>query len=284
MRNSGACWVKVVSTAKASITCEQADELLDSQFGAAGDVPETASAHLQDCARCRRLYGWMLAGADAAPLGIEAALSERICSKLKPVKPLPPTGALAGRFVAMFAVLVILMVGVLGAAGAENMTLPQLLVIAAVLGASAIFLSLSLSWQMVPGQHQRIPAPLLIGAFGLGFLVVVAAMFPWENMADLFDLGWGCTRAGLLMAIPAAGLLAFMATRGAPLSFGRLGASLGAASGLLALTVLQLHCGNQHAGHLLLWHGGVVLLCTAGGYVLGRAAEVVAARRPRSFE
>jgi hypothetical protein len=284
MRSSGACWVKVMSTAKVSISCEQADELMDSQFGAAGEVPEAAAAHLRECTRCRELYAWILSGADSGPSGVEVNVSERISANLKPVKPLPPTSVLAGRFVGVFALLVVLLIVLLGASGPENMSLPQLLVIAAVLGASAIFLSLSLSWQMVPGKHQRIPAPLLIGAFALGFVIVVATMFPWENVADLFGLGWGCTRAGLLMAIPAAAVLTFLATRGAPLSFGLLGACLGATSGLLALTVLQLHCDNQHAGHLLLWHGGVVLLCTTGGYALGRIAELVAARRPGSFD
>ena len=58
-----------------------------------------------------------------------------------------------------------------------------------------------------------------------------------------------------------------------------LGASLGAVSGLLGLTVLQFSCDNQHAGHLILWHGAVVVISVASGYLFGRLAQFIAIRR-----
>ena len=208
-------------------------------------------------------------------------LAERIHAQLKqdlnPVKPLPSSAVLAGRFFLILMVLGGLLTVWLGGGGIENMTSLQLLLVACILSAGALLLAVSLSWQMVPGKYQRIPPPVLIGAFAAGFLVVVAGMFPW-NAADVLRTGWGCTRIGLMMAVPVGVALLYLAMRGAPLSYPTLGASLGAAAGLLGLTVLQFSCHNQEASHILVQHGAVVLLCIGVGYLLGRLAEFFTAR------
>ena len=74
-------------------------------------------------------------------------------------------------------------------------------------------------------------------------------------------------------------VLALLVVRGAPLSCGVLGASLGAISGLLAVTVLQFSCSDQHAGHILLWHGAVLLISVCAGYLLGRLGGYITRRR-----
>jgi hypothetical protein len=48
-----------------------------------------------------------------------------------------------------------------------------------------------------------------------------------------------------------------------------LGATLGAIAGLLAVTVLQYTCELQDIGHLLVWHGGVLVLSTLAGALIG---------------
>ena len=63
--------------------------------------------------------------------------------------------------------------------------------------------------------------------------------------------------------------------RGAPLAVGTLGATIGAAAGLLGVTVLQFRCPLQEAPHLLVWHGGVLVLAT----VAGSAVALLAHRR-----
>jgi hypothetical protein len=44
---------------------------------------------------------------------------------------------------------------------------------------------------------------------------------------------------------------------------------LGAVAGLLAVTVLQYTCDLQQVGHLLVWHGGVLVLSTLAGSLVG---------------
>jgi hypothetical protein len=52
-----------------------------------------------------------------------------------------------------------------------------------------------------------------------------------------------------------------------------LGATLGATAGLLGVIVLQLQCPHQEALHLVAWHGGVLILATGAGIIIGRAVE-----------
>lgn len=262
------------------------DRHIDAQLGRSdAELPAAAAAHLAECERCAQLYQWLRDGAPGDEPSPE--LTERIrnplCAAMRPVKPLPSGRVLAARFLGVFSLLAILLVAATGAGGLANMSMLQFLVIGAVLGAAAVFLSVSLSWQMVPGRGHRIPAPLLIGVFAAGFLVVIASMFAWEDSSEMLSMGWGCTSMGLIVAAPVGALMLWLASRGAPLSLGMLGASLGATSGLLGLTVLQFHCPNQHAGHLLIWHGGVVAICVGAGYLLGRIAERVAARRAGGY-
>jgi hypothetical protein len=260
---------------------------MDLCFGrAAAPPPPEAVAHLDECERCSEIYRWMHEDrtGDSVPADLEERLRGRLCASLRPVRPLPPGWILAVCFAGVFGFLTALFLAYSGWAGVGNMSLTQALVVGAVLSFSAIFLSISLSWQMIPGTFQKVPAPALIGVFGAGFFAVVGTLFTWESPVELLGAGWGCTLHGLYVAIPVAGLLLLLASRGAPLSYSMLGSSLGATSGVLAVTVLQFSCPNQHAGHLLLWHGGVVLICVMAGYIFGRIAESVSARRTGQYD
>jgi len=254
---------------------------MDGLYGRpAAELPPAVAGHFDVCARCRRIYRWVLDGEPAGEIAPATAeqVATRLCSSLKPVKPLPPTRVLATRFVCIFLALAALLLLYVGVRGMRDMSPPQLLIVGGILGFAAVFLSVSLSWQIVPGQGQRIPVPMLIAAFLGGFALVVAALFPWEGGAQLLSAGWSCTTHGLAMALPMGIILLYLASRGAPLSYETLGASLGAVSGLLGLTVLQFSCDNQHAGHLILWHGSVVVICVVTGYLFGRLAHYIAIR------
>ncbi len=236
---------------------------------------------MTSCARCRQLYSWLLGPEEPAelPNGVQELVSRKLRASLRPVKPLPSTGRLAARFVAIFGLFAALLVAYFGPGGAAQMNATQLVVVTVVLLAAAALVAVSLSRQMVPGSVRRIPLSWLVGAFAAGFALVVAVLFPWERLPEMLAGGWACTYHGILIAVPPGAVMLYFAARGAPLSYRSLGATVGAAAGLLSLTVLQFSCENQHAGHLLLWHGGVVVLSVAAGYVAGWAAEQVALRR-----
>lgn len=270
------------SQASAPVTCQEADAFVDRYIDQLiKAMPAGVRAHIASCGRCAKLYGWVISESLGEPVSaeLEQRLRERIHGALTPVKPLPSGRLLAARFVFVFLLLMALFFVPAGFAGLESMSGLQVAVVVTVLGAATVFLSLSLSWQMIPGVYHRIPAPWIIGAFAAGFVAVVALLFPWEARPEILSHGWDCTRFGLMMAAPVAVVLVVLAVRGAPLSYRTLGASVGATASLCGLTVLQFACHNQHAGHLIVWHGGVVLISVFAGYVLGWAAETLAARR-----
>jgi hypothetical protein len=63
------------------------------------------------------------------------------------------------------------------------------------------------------------------------------------------------------------------ANKAVPLSAGTFGGTLAAIAGLVGLTVLQFRCIYQNTAHLMVWHGGVLILSIAAGALLSVAIE-----------
>ena len=82
------------------------------------------------------------------------------------------------------------------------------------------------------------------------------------------------------MAAPSTLLFWLLVRRGHTLASGMLGASLGAIGGLLGAFVLQFTCNRQDAVHLLVWHGGVVIVSLLLGVLV--AWGVNGLLRPRA--
>jgi hypothetical protein len=156
--------------------------------------------------------------------------------------------------------------------GIDAMSLRQLAGVSAILALGAVLLSRSIAWQMTPGSRQRIPAWYAVAILGAGLLAGIVFLFPWKMPEAFLARGLHCLRVGLALAIPAAVLFWLLARRGAPLDLTTLGATLGAIAGLLSVTMLQFTCDLQNIGHLLVWHGGVLVISTLLGAVIGQSA------------
>jgi len=174
------------------------------------------------------------------------------------------------QFLLAFALFALPGGGILGFAGFQRMGLPQFIGVTGILAVGAAVLSLSLAWQMAPGSLQRFSTGAAITALALGFLGCVGILFPWHAPKAFVAQGWPCSVVGVTIAMPAALLFWILARRGAPLSREALGGALGAIAGLLGVTVLQFSCSRQEAGHLLVWHGGVLAVSTLMGILIAR--------------
>jgi hypothetical protein len=241
-----------------------------------------AAEHLRKCERCRRLYRWLL---DAAvPEESVQALAETVQAKLKqsltPVTPQSSPRVLAAQFLLVFLLFSAPMVGMMGTAGLHEMNLLQLAGIVVVLISGAALLSFSLAWQMSPGSLHRVPPRIAVITLATGFLAATAILFPWQEPQAFLPRGWECLKAGLLMAAPSTLLFWLLVRRGHTLASGMLGASLGAIGGLLGASVLQFTCNRQDAVHLLVWHGGVVIVSLLLGVLV--AWGVNGLLRPRA--
>ena len=200
-------------------------------------------------------------------------ISEALTASLQPVKPMPSAGVLAAQFASIFLVFAAALIAMMGVTGFRTLQAWQALGIVAILAVGVSLFSLALAWQIRPGSRQKIPSRLSWAYFGVGFLTGAALLFPWRGAEAFVSRGWPCLLAGSAVAIPGGVLFWLLTRRGVPLSAGAFGGTLGAIAGLLGLTVLQFRCIYQDAAHLLVWHGGVLILSITAGVLVAVAIE-----------
>jgi negative regulator of sigma F NrsF-like protein len=214
-----------------------------------------------------------LAPASELSPDLHRKISGALTASLQPVKPMPAARVLAGQFTAIFVVFAAALIAMMGVTGFRTLQAWQALGIVAILAVGVSLFSLTMAWQIRPGSLQKIPPKLSWACFGVGFLTGAALLFPWRGAEAFVSRGWPCLLTGSAVAIPGGVLFWLLTRRGVPLSAGTFGGTLGAISGLLGLTVLQFHCLYQNAAHLLVWHGGVLVLSITAGVLVALAIE-----------
>jgi hypothetical protein len=262
-------------SAELKAACESVDAEFDRQFGDAGfTFSVNARRHLDECGRCRDLYGYL--AAPASVVSVPPELSERVeqvlKSSLRPVKQAGSVTRIASQLFLAFMIMAAAVASFLKPAGLKAMTGGELAGVTAALAIGAALLALSLAWQMIPGSLPRFSAKTAITMPAAAFLVTVTVLFPWRAPEEFFRAGWHCLGLGMVLAVPAAILFGSVVRRGAGLGGGMLGATSGAIAGLVSVTILQANCAMQEAIHMLVWHGGVLVVSTVAGYLIGRSA------------
>ena len=76
--------------------------------------------------------------------------------------------------------------------------------------------------------------------------------------------GIACLKAGLLHAVPTAVIGRWILHRGFAVNSLAAGVALGTLSGLAGVGMLELHCTNFEAPHVMVWHTAVLALSGAG--------------------
>jgi hypothetical protein len=262
--------------------CRMIDRLLEEQLlNGPVQIPASSEQHLDECSRCRALYSNFRfeLRESFVPDAVEFRIEQALKSNLKPVKPLPPSRWTALTVVALFLSLSIAIITPMSIAGIQVMSRMQLIAVSVFLLIGIAFLAVSLARQMRPGSSWPISKGSLLMLLISGIGLLFAVQFPWRMSGDFVAPGWHCLRTGLVLALPAGLLLGYLTSRGVLLDLNWAGATVGAAAGWIALTVLQYTCDLQNAAHLLVWHLGVVLFSMLAGAVIGR----VLARIPRSL-
>jgi hypothetical protein len=124
---------------------------------------------------------------------------------------------------------------------------------------------------MIPASRRRLSPASLLGLATLALLALFAFLFRDYRTAHFLSAGIACLVTGLLHAIPA-GLLAWLALRrGFAVNPITAGLAAGTLAGLAGVGVLELHCPNFQAAHVLVWHTAVVPLSSALGALLAWA-------------
>jgi len=231
--------------------------------------------HLRVCARCRELLAVLalpVPEASPSPASIRR-IESRIVADLRPVRPMPSKSQTLAAFLVVFIVTVALGVFRLGAFAIAVMSPIQTAVSVGALAISSGFLASSLVNQMVPGSSYRISPRLLPLCVMLSLLIVFAVLFHFRDEQNLLAGCWACIRVGAAIGALAAVLLWFVLHRGTILSPAMTGAATGLFAGLVGATVLEIHCPNLNAWHILMGHLSVPAFGALMGLVAGVAAH-----------
>lgn len=223
----------------------------------------------------------MIPGEEIVPVSLttEQAIRDRLLASLHPVRPLPSRFVLAASFLFIFAAMTALLVAFIGMRGAVGMATSQLSGILAAILIAAGLASFALSSEMTPGQRQFVHPGILTTGILLALLALVGSLFPW---ADGFTRGWHCFSSGFLFSLPAVALVLLVVRKGAPLSWGAVGASAGLLGGLVGLAAIHVGCSLLSAPHMAVGHITVPLAGALAGYLAGKGLQFW--MKPRSRE
>jgi Negative regulator of sigma F len=216
----------------------------------------------------------VLEKASAASPQVERALlqgiADSINSSLQPVRPMPPTWVLTGGLALICTAVAVAAAALTGFYGIENLSPWERVLIFTTLGILVWGAGNEFASQLIPGSRQRLSvgAMLTIGITAL--LGVFALVFRDYRTDHFISAGIACLLMGLLLAIPAALLSWLLLRRGFAVNSVAAGLAGGTLAGLCGVTLLELHCANFQAPHVLVWHSAVVPVGAAVGALVGR--------------
>ena len=206
---------------------------------------------------------------------IEPALLRRSADSIQPsmrrVRPLPRTWVLAGELVLIFAAVALVGAARAGFYGFEKMDLLARALTFSTLGVLAWVAGTEFVNEMIPGSRHRISAGRLLGLASVLLVVVFALLFHDFHTEHFLSAGLVCLATGVLHAIPS-GLLSWLVLRrGFAVNSVSAGAAAGTLAGLAGVGLLELHCPNFQAMHILVWHTAALVVSAAVGALVGRA-------------
>jgi hypothetical protein len=125
--------------------------------------------------------------------------------------------------------------------------------------------------EMIPGSRRWMSAGTLLGMVSALLVCVFALMFHDYHTDHFVSVGLVCLVTGVLHAVPAALLSWFLLRRGFAVNSVSAGLMAGTLAGLAGVGLLELHCPNFQATHILVWHTMVVPVSGALGGLVGLA-------------
>ena len=200
-----------------------------------------------------------------------AAVGDSIKSSMQPVRPLPPAWMLSGGLILISASIAIAGAARAGFHGFEKLDSLQRALIFSALGILVWAAAQEFVDQMIPGSRHRMAPRALLQASTVSLLGVFALLFRDYRTTHFLSAGMVCLVTGLLHAVPAGLVSWWLLRRGFAVNAIAAGLVGGTLGGLAGVTMLELHCDNFQAFHIILWHTAVVPLSGAVGALLAWA-------------
>jgi len=205
------------------------------------------------------------------PAQLLERIADSIAPSLRPVRPVPPIWVLSGALGLIGAAVALIGAARAGFQGFEAL---GLLARALILSALALFIWAAARRavdEWTPGSRRRLSTAGLVAAFSVAVAVVFALLFDDYRTENFVSAGLTCLSTGVLHAIPAALIGWWVLRRGCALDSVSAGLAVGALAGLAGVAVLELHCANFEALHVLVWHTLVVPVSAGFGALTGWA-------------
>lgn len=203
---------------------------------------------------------------------------ESIAGSMRPVRPAPPRWVLTGGCVAICAAVMSVGAAWLGFFGIAKMGLLERTVVFSALGILVLLASGELASAMIPGSLRRLSSRRLAALSGLILATVFAACFREYHTTHFLHAGLTCLSVGGLHAIAAGALTWLVLRRGFAVDAVSAGLATGTLAGLAGVGMLELHCSNFQAAHVLIWHLSVLFASAALGGLGGWGATLVRSR------
>src|SRR5580698_3679823 len=219
-----------------------------------------------------------------APHEVDPAVLSRVSASMmasmEPVRPLPPVWMIASWLLMMSLALSVAFASVLGLDGIRNLDGAEIGAIFPLLAILCWLTALQSAAQMTPGgtrwKNPLVMEPVMTNPAALLLVVCVcwlaidALFFRDYQMGAFVPQGIPCLRAGLIVAIPAGIASWLLLRRGFAVNRTGAGLAAGTLAGIAGLVMLELHCRNFLAPHIMVWHTAVVPISALVGALVAR--------------
>jgi hypothetical protein len=192
-------------------------------------------------------------------------ISRALTSNLRPVRPLPPPPLLTAALYLIAATVALTGAAVLGPYGVQRMSPVEIAIIFPALAILIVAAAARYVAETIPGSPRRLAPAILPAATTALLLAIFALLFHDYHTTRFIPQGLTCLNAGLLHAIPASLAAWLLLRRGFAVNPRAAGLAIGTLAGLAGVAMLELHCANFEAPHLLVWHTAVVPLSAVAG-------------------
>jgi len=203
---------------------------------------------------------------------IDPALLNRIANSLgaslRPVRPLPSSRVLVAILVAACIGVASAGAAILGLHGIRAMSAVRIALIFPALLTLIALAAVVCESEMIPGSRHRVAPWVLLVSGCLALTAVFALLFTDYRSERFVSQGIACLTAGLLLAIPTAVISWWVLHRGFAVNSLAAGVVVGTLAGLAGVSMLELHCPNFEAPHIMVWHTAVLALSGAAGALL----------------
>ncbi len=199
-----------------------------------------------------------------------ARISQSMAASIQPVRPIGPPWLQASILLVLVSMIAVITAMVLGLEGFRKLNAAEMGAIFPSLIAFSWLAALLSASSMTPGSRRWInPALFLLLALA-GWIALDVLLFHDYQLAFFVPQGIPCLRAGTIVAIPAGIASWLVLRRGFAVHPTAAGLAAGTLAGLAGVIMLELHCPNFNALHILLWHTAVIPVAALSAAAIAR--------------